>query len=234
MTTENPRLVTWNCAGGFHKKAGALQEIVPDIAVLSEVSEDCVSIVGGDASGIWIGSNPGYGLAVLGRNGWIIERTHIKVDERLFLPVTATRGSQQLHLVGVCAKKDGDYVAPTLRALSALSAFISENPAVVVGDFNQSAKFDANRRPAGQFRRVQEVLWGLGLVSAWHQFHDEEFGKETVPTYYHRWKENNGFHIDYAFVSREIEIAAAELGSHEGFVAAGMSDHVPLIVDLVT
>ncbi|RWO26480.1 hypothetical protein [Mesorhizobium sp.] len=143
MANESVRLVAWNCAGGFHRKSKVLDAHAPDIVVLSEASKDCVSLIGGEASGAWIGSHPGYGLAVLGMNGWKIETIETAVEESLFLPVRAVRGSEQLYLVGLCAKKDGDYVAPTLRALTRLSAFISEKGAILAGDFNQSVKFDA-------------------------------------------------------------------------------------------
>lgn len=232
MANESVRLVAWNCAGGFHRKAKVLNAHAPDIVVLSEASKDCVSLVGGDASGVWIGSHPGYGLAVLGMNGWKIETMEIAVEESLFLPVRAVRGSEQLYLVGLCAKKDGDYVAPTLRALTRLSAFISEKGAILAGDFNQSVKFDAKRGPAGHFGRVLDVLESLGVISAWHHTRDEKFGSETSSSYFHRWQQGHGSHIDYAFVPRGFAISSAKLGTYDDFVAAGLSDHVPLTVDL--
>lgn len=53
----------------------------------------------------------------------------------------------------------------------------------------------------------------LGMRSAWHHFRNEAFGRETVPTYFHRWKHTNGFHIDYAFASDLLQIASADLGN---------------------
>ncbi len=118
----------------------------------------------------------------------------------------AVRGGEELYFVGVCAKRDGDYVSPTLRALSTLSEFIVSNRAVLAGDFNQSTRFDANRSPDGHFARVLELISRLGLVSAWHEFHDERFGEEKSPTYFHRWKQDQAFHIDYIFVPRNVPI----------------------------
>jgi hypothetical protein len=143
VVRERLRLVAWNCAGGFHKKARILDAHAPDILVLSEASEDCVSNLGGDASGVWAGIHPGYGLAVLGMNGWKIEKVDIVVEEHIFLPVRAFRGSEEQFLIGVCVKKDGDYVGPTFRALTTLSPFIAETGAILAGDFNQSVKFDS-------------------------------------------------------------------------------------------
>jgi hypothetical protein len=232
MANESVRLTAWNCAGGFHRKAKVLDDHATDIVVLSEAPNNCVSLAGDYVSGVWIGSNRGYGLAVLGMNGWKIEAVDIAIEDRLFLPVRAVRGSEQVYLVGVCAKRAGDYVAPTLRALSRLSAFISQKGAILAGDFNQSVKFDAKRGPAGHFGRVLDILESLGVVSAWHHTRDEKFGSETSYTYFHRWKQGHGFHIDYAFVPRGFAISSARLGTYDDFVAAGLSDHVPLLVDL--
>lgn len=229
---ERLRLVAWNCAGGFQKKARVLDAHAPDILVLSEAPKDCVSNLGGDATGVWTGTHPGYGLAVLGMNGWEIEKVDVVVGERLFLPVRAFRGSEEQFLVGVCVKKDGDYVGPTLRALTALSPFISETGAILAGDFNQSVKFDSKRSSDRHFRRVLDLLDRLGLVSAWHHRHEENFGLEARPTYFHQWQENNAFHIDYVFVPDRIGISSVTLGTQEEFIAAGISDHVPLTVDL--
>lgn len=230
---ERLRLAAWNCAGRFHKKARILDAHAPDILVLSETPEDCVSNLGGGASGVWAGAHPGYGLAVLGMNGWKIEKVDIVVEEQIFLPVRASRGPEEQFLIGVCVKKDGDYVGPTFRALTTLSPFISEAGAILAGDFNQSVKFDLRRSPDRHFRRVLNLMDRLGLVSAWHHRLNENFGLEETPTYFHQWRENNAFHIDYVFVPDRIGISAVTLGTYEEFVAAGVSDHVPLIVDLM-
>ena len=95
MENERLRVVAWNCAGGFRRKVTALTTIGADIAVLSEVPNNCAALVKGDASGVWIGTNPDYGLAVVGMNGWRIERIDPIIEERLFLPRRAVRSQQE-------------------------------------------------------------------------------------------------------------------------------------------
>lgn len=165
-------------------------------------------------------------------NGWKIERIEIPVPERLFLPVRAVRGSETLHLVGVCVKPDRDYVSPTLRALALLSEFIVEHGAILAGDFNQSTRFGAKRGPNRHFARVLELVDKLGLASAWHRQHGEKFGEETLPTHFHLWKRERPFHIDYVFVPRNTKVASATLGTFDEFTASGLSDHVPLTIDI--
>lgn len=86
------------------------------------------------------------------------------------------------------------------------SSTLSEACCCGAGDFNQSTRFDANRSPDGHFARVLELISRLGLVSAWHEFHDERFGEEKSPTCFHRWKQDQAFHIDYIFVPRNVPI----------------------------
>ncbi len=59
-------------------------------------------------------------------------------------------------------------------------------------------------------------------------------GAESKPTFFWRWQDQpqSRFHIDYAFVSRDIAINWAALGDHRPYVEAGLSDHVPLLVDV--
>ena len=58
-------------------------------------------------------------------------------------------------------------------------------------------------------------------------------GAESIPTLYWRWRDrcDSRFHIDYAFLSDEIEIASVALGSFDEFPTRKLSDHVPLLVN---
>ena len=54
----------------------------------------------------------------------------------------------------------------------------------------------------------------------------EEFGKESRATYYHQFKENMPFFIDYAFTN--IQTFAFEIGKWN----KSESDHCPLMIEL--
>ena len=235
MDDECIRLLAWNCAGGFHRKDAIVREFAPDIAVLSEISEKDVPLAGDGIFWSWIGADPHRGLAVVGFNGWRIEAVLPPPGEKLFLPVVATKGSSRIQVIGVCIKRDGNYVKPTLGALDGLTRFIETGVTIVAGDFNQSAHFDRSRNPRQPFSRVVSRLASLGLRSAWHDFHAEEFGMETKPTHFWRWNEDPGshFHIDYAFASNALEIRSLELGSYNNYAARKISDHAPLLVEFV-
>lgn len=230
--TETVRLAVWNTAGAFHRKADVVQGFAADIAVLSEVGADCCDHFEGATSCAWIGREGGRGVAIVGFGGWQIEPSGLVVVERLFLPSVATKGNVTLQVIGVCVQRSGDYVAPTKRALSALSDFIAEAPTIIAGDFNQTVRLDPGRGPARQFRGVVDQLEALGLRSAWHSFHGDIFGAETAATHYWRWQKQNEYHIDYAFAPETMRVSSVTLGTYEDYAEPRISDHVPLLVDV--
>lgn len=71
-----------------------------------------------------------------------------------------------------------------------------------------------------------------GMVSAYHEFFKEDFGKETRPTYFHKRQANSPWHVDYCFVPASWAplIRQVQVGNHLEWSAD--SDHVPLIVDV--
>jgi hypothetical protein len=81
---------------------------------------------------------------------------------------------------------------------------------------------------------VVEHLRGLGLLSAWHRPHREGHGAESSPTLYFRRAPDRAFHIDYAFTPEQPAWLprSAGLGTYRDWVASGLSDHVPLTVEL--
>lgn len=104
----------------------------------------------------------------------------VDVTQRLFLPCIATFGKKRIQVIAVCAKKTTDYISPTLEALQTLAHFIGAGPTILAGDFNGSVTFD---RPIS-FQLVLDRLHHLEMRSAWHQLRGENFGDETVPTYF--------------------------------------------------
>lgn len=226
------RLLVWNCAGKFRVKAQVVLGIAPDIAILSEAPSDFLDHLGGNTSGCWLGASGEVGVAVAGFGGWGVSEAGVTVAERYFLPTTATKDATSLQIVGACIKRTTSYTAPTRSALRYLSEFIQAKPSILAGDFNQSVMFDKKRPPEQRFMQVLQDLRNLGLRSAWHENSGEDFGAEATPTLYWRWQRGATFHIDYAFVSDAIKVHSAHLGSYDQYVASGLSDHVPLVVEL--
>jgi exodeoxyribonuclease-3 len=67
------------------------------------------------------------------------------------------------------------------------------------------------------------------IRSAYHEFFNEKFGKETRPTFFMHHSENKPYHIDYCFASSDFNIRNMEIGNFNEWIKK--SDHVPLIVN---
>lgn len=203
--------------------------LTPDIAILQELRDVDLPMFDGVGSTIWAGPEGKKGVAIVGLNGWTLEQ-HAPLTERWLVPVVASRGAIRLNLVGVWAADTDGYVAPAIRALGALEAFVQEQSCIVAGDFNANVIWDKGRSPERRFGEFIGLMGRCGLTSAWHHAWSETPGAETGVTIHHMWSEAKRHHVDYAFVSRDLLAGMTDvsLGTYADWVKAGLSDHVPL------
>jgi len=124
---------------------------------------------------------------------------------------------------------------PLRRALAKYKEFISAGPGILAGDLNNNVIWD---KPGWRNNHNLAVaaLASLGLLSAYHEFHGEQQGGESRPTLYWRDRRKDGltYHIDYVFLPDPWirKVKELRLGRFEDWCGAGLSDHVPVIVDV--
>jgi exodeoxyribonuclease-3 len=240
------RLVTWNCNMALHRKFAALRRLEPDIAVVCECAEPARWLSRGDCSAlsappVWIGDNPHKGLGVLAFNGYaarLAEPFHRTL--RYVAPIHVT-GPVTCNLLAVWAQNASAgfprkrQAGPLHRALGKYRGFLTEGPALVAGDLNNNVIW---HRPGWRFNHGEAValLARYGLVSAYHALRGEAQGSEREPTLYWRDRRKDGptYHIDYVFVPEPwlAHLRAVTVGTFEDWCGAGLSDHVPIVVDL--
>jgi exodeoxyribonuclease-3 len=106
------------------------------------------------------------------------------------------------------------------------------SPCVLMGDLNSNVKWDREHPVALNHSALVALLDSLGLVSAYHGFHDEEQGQETRPTFYHLKRKETPYHIDYCFVPAvwAKQVRRVDIGVHDDWLVH--SDHCPLLVDV--
>lgn len=228
------RLISWNCCDAFDRKFGHLERLNPEIAVVSEVRPSCLRSAGLLEKSIWIGDSGQKGLAIIPYGDWRVIAEGPNIAEKWFAPVRLSNGVETLQIVGAWLDTRIDCVPPTLIALDRLEPFIAAGPTVLAGDFNQSVVLDARRGPGQRFKDVLRRLAGWRLASAWHTHTGEKQGQESTATLYWRWARDKPFHIDFVFYPPEFfDLVSVSLGTYEQYVQAKISDHVPLIADLV-
>ncbi len=236
------RLVAWNCCMALHRKIDVLMALEPDVAVISECAEPDQVWEKAPAfepdSSVWIGRNIHKGLGVFTFNGY--DATLAEAFDpsiRLIAPVRIT-GPAAFNLLAVWVQLDGHRKAepgPMIRALDAYGNFLSEGPAVAAGDLNNHVLWDRPGHAANHANAV-ERFQSLGMVSAYHADRQVADGDEPEPTHYWRDRTKHGptYHIDYVYMPRGWVAGMREMtvGGFEDWSGKGLSDHVPLVIDV--
>jgi exodeoxyribonuclease-3 len=238
------RLVAWNCNAGFHRKAAALAALAPDIAVISECAAP--EILAEKAPGfapsgmLWTGDNRHKGLAVFSFGGYELTTVRRRAVPIAYALAARVSGPQSFNLLALWAHygkapRTVDAPGPTLAAVDAYRRFLREQPSIVAGDLNNHTRWDKPGKASNHANAVARLA-ALGLASAYHRFFGATPGAEAHPTLYWRDRTEHGpsYHIDYAFASEGLlqRVGAVRIGTHAEWVASGLSDHVPVIVDI--
>ena len=230
----------------LHRKAEALMALKPDIAIVCETAEPSRLVERSsfdwiETEPVWIGDNPSKGIGVFAFNGYrvCLDPAHAS-RLRYVLPVRIS-GPARINLLAVWAQNASAGITrkhqpgPLRLALTRYRSFLEEGPAIIAGDWNNNVIWD---RPGWRInhRNVLRALEGLDLVSAYHAAMNEDQGQETIPTHYWRDRREDGptYHIDYIFLPREWlgHMTLFDLGSFADWCGNGLSDHVPLTIDL--
>ncbi|HEX8906699.1 MAG TPA: endonuclease/exonuclease/phosphatase family protein [Longimicrobiaceae bacterium] len=223
------RIVTWNCCRGkFALKTDFLRPLAADLAVVQE----CARPADGRPGVCWVGENPRQGVAVLAGDGWSVEPIAVAAEVKRWIVPFRVDGPESFTLVAVWALPDrSSYSRAVCHGIDALAGLIVAGPTVVAGDFNANPVFDRKRRD-WTYATIEARLHALGLASAYHAFHGEAPGEETRATYYHMWRQDLAYHLDYCFVPRAWlpSVADVRVGSYDEW--RGRSDHRPVVVDL--
>jgi exodeoxyribonuclease-3 len=240
------RLVAWNCNMALHRKWEALLRLKPDIAVISECAGlEKLQLRGStdwiEGEPVWIGENPNKGLAVFAFNGYSA-RLHEPYHPTLrYIAPVCVDGPARFNLLAVWAQNASGGVlrkrqcGPLRRALTKYREFLSAEPAIIAGDVNNNAIWD---RPGWRINHMTKVaiLQKMGLLSAYHELNGEPHGGETFPTHYWRDRRKDGptYHLDYIFLPQDWLPAVQEfaVGTFEDWCGSGLSDHVPVVVEV--
>ncbi len=229
------KIVSWNCGGGFRNKFRKLLEAYPDadVYVVSECEDpwyyDDEEYKHLFANGFRIGIKT-KGLGVWVREGVTLKRLDWPNPTQADIVPVIVGG--EITLIPAWTHSQDGYV----EALhDYLDAFIHRfgDKTVLVGDLNSNANFDrkhGDRNHTALVARLAEI----GLVDCYHHTSGESQGKETVPTYYHRRKPAEPFHIDHIFANPDLvaDFEIAPTDTHTEWLE--YSDHMPLQIVIDT
>lgn len=236
----------------LHRKVDALLALEPDLAIISECAEPQLLRAKSptdwiERDPVWIGQNRHKGLGVFVFNG-VNARLSSCFDKNLrhIAPISiqapsSIRATMSFNLLAVWAQNASGGITrkhqlgPLRRALAKYRDMLSPGPAMIAGDWNSNAIWD---KPGWRINHMAKVriLEELDIVSVYHNRMGERDGEETVPTLYWRDRREDGptYHIDFAFVPRAWlpRITRFQIGSFADWCGNGLSDHVPLVLDI--
>ncbi len=114
--------------------------------------------------------------------------------------------------------------------------WLRNRPTLFAGDFNHSCVWDKPGRGRRNHAATVAAAEAAGLFSSYHRWFDVAQGAEPSPTLYGKTRALDGpsYHVDYAFLPDvwAAGVRNVQVGEHADWVGNGLSDHVPLIVDL--
>ncbi len=236
------RFVTWNCAQKFREKCAHIAPLRPDILAVQEVErfEKHPSLANDqqftfrDRVDDALQNRRGIGLFSYTDIGPLITPVDVESPDPSFRRYLVAYQPHPFQVVALwTAPTSGPRSEHYMQANIGMAThmhWIRSKPTVVMGDFNKNASFRS-----GDWKGLEERMKEAGLVSVYHQRNRAEFGKEELRTYFHwRRQSDSAQHIDYIFVPESWLplIIDFKVGTHEEWCREGMSDHVPLIMDV--
>ena len=218
----------------FREDSKKILPLKPDILIISECENFNLSE---QSDSHWVGDNQSKGLGVFTFNGFKIELYKDYSDKyKYILPLVISKEEESYHVMGVWTQKVGEkkkdhqnYIRQFQLSLNHYDSFLNHNNVVICGDFNSNLIW----KRTGIDQDHQDVLDHLSdksIYSSYHNFFDEEQGKESHPTYYHYHQEERPFHIDFCFLSQSLinTLQSVEVGKFDDWM--DLSDHVPMII----
>ena len=230
----NLKVVSWNCADSFPKKASRLSDLAAHIAIVPEVRAKHAQALGDSFDTIWEGEDDNRGLLVAVRKPWRLEVV-ARATARHGLLLRATQGAQVISILGIWAMpRNGSYVRAVIDGLDELLPRIDTDDVIVAGDFNASPTLDRMGSTEPKFDQITDRLHRQGLESLWHARTGQRFGSEDTATLYHLWKRERPFHIDFIFASRALadRLTTMTIGSFDDWCTRD-SDHAPLVAEFL-
>jgi len=232
----------------LERKVDVLLDCKPDIAIVCECAapgrlreRSRPSWI--ESEPVWIGRNPHKGLAVFAFNGYAARLAGIYHPSLRYIAPVHIDGPTRCNLLAVWAQNASaggirkHQLGPLRRALSRYRDFLKERPAVIAGDLNSNTIWDKPGWRINHSTKVRILEEEFGLVSAYHAMRGEAHGAESEPTLYWRDRTKHGptYHIDYVFLPGEWigKVRQLSIGSFERWCGPGLSDHAPVIVDVV-
>lgn len=234
------KIISWNCNGAFRNKYKFIEEYQPDIVVAQESeSPEFLNVHKKNIScdsHVWDGELDFKGVSVFTFHGYKASIADFyKREFKYVLPVEIVNRDKKFLLMAVWTKFVGkfkdSYVAQAYNAVCNYEKYF-DNDTVIIGDFNSNSIWNNSLRRRVNHDTLVKRLDDDKFISIYHQLQKEKQGSETVSTLYQNKKQGHGYHIDYAFLHRNMlaDVNDFKIGNYNDWYMA--SDHMPLFLEI--
>lgn len=213
-----------------------LAQLDADIFVIQECAHADIQAIESNVGlqSFWMGSNKHKGLGLVVRHPFKVEAFE---DTGLtWIASAKISGPESLRLFPVWTgipKHDRSqrYIRQIHQLIDRLEKDRDFGSTVIVGDFNSNTIWDKEHGERSHSKAV-ERLKALGITSSFHTSASMEHGSEnqSAPTIYFRKNRTLPYHIDYCFVSDDLQsrLQTVDIGKYDDWHS--LSDHMPLTV----
>lgn len=230
------KIITWNCNGALRNKFEHLLPFDADIIVVQECENPAetqhIKYNKWANNYLWIGDSKNKGIGIFAKENitlkklnWSDNFKNHKVKH--FLPCSI---NSTFNLLAVWTHSNKSptfgYIGQLWKYLQINKDFL--NKSLIIGDFNSNRIWDKWDRWWNHTDVVNE-LKEINITSLYHNYFNEEQGKESKPTFFLHRKLEKPYHIDYIFGSMEFSnhLEKIEIGNMEEWLK--ISDHLPII-----
>lgn len=233
------KIVTWNCNGALRNKFEHLSELNADIYIIQECENPALAkhqhYQSWSENYLWKGDNKNKGLGIFAKKEIKLEALNwssIYKDHEVkhFLPCTV---NNQFQLLAIWTSQNK---SPNFGYIGQLWKYLEINKSkfsniILAGDFNSNKIWDEWDRWWNHSDVVNDLA-KLNISSLYHNYYQEEQGKETRPTFFLQRNQLKPYHIDYIFASNSIvkNLTKIEIAEKEKWL--NYSDHLPVICEI--
>ena len=221
------KILTYNINKSTQEKIESVLAYDADLFILPEVACPSRVALPEGYRMEWTGDLPNKGLGVIWKPSLKVEVPSwfnpalqyflpLLIDGQLIIAAWPTTTEQN---------KPMRYPQIALSAIQQYAPYIKAYPTIITGDMN-CYKGQSGETKQYSIQAIFDTLADMGLTSAYHQMKGEALGKESVPTYYHLFKETQQFFIDYTFSG--IPLKSYSLGKWN----KDLSDHVSQFIEI--
>ena len=239
------KIISWNCKFGFTElKASYIEKYNADLYVIQECTyDDIENIKLSKKNCIWYSDNidSKYGIGIFSDNYKIKLLNEHNNEFRFIIPFEISNKNTSFILFAVWTKdknkdcKKVEYTEQTWNAINykEYEKFLKKS-IILIGDFNSNNFLDKEyiRKKVPSHNDIINKLKDYGIESAYHIYNNVIDGNENEPTLLWKMDKENKFHIDYCFISKDINLLKINIGTLSEWENTKLSDHCPLIIEL--